>query len=480
MNRLVATLWKITRAHWGITLLVVVTVLLAGGMARLVIWPGYKNPISRMSTSRLGYVALMRQQGKPFPVTTARVEKRTLERRFLGEGLVRSEPIQVPVIPMARIQRVYVQEGQRVEKGQLLAELDNSRARIKVDAAKTAIEIAEAELERTRIGSAYVLDQERPERDEIRLSEFEDEAAIKAELARMQRKLYKQKAVSKVDVLVSGLEAVQARSKWKQTAWALRVATAGKQHSLRIAESAIQEGKLALAHREHELQDYKIYAPADGIIERCLIHEGEYNQDPGKPAFLIASGVWFDAYMDQTAIGKFHVGDSAEVQLEAFAGRTLKGRVTRIHPVVSFNLGGPETNRPIRPLGTGAPEWPATFTVQIEMDASELPLVPGLTGFARVQTSREGLAVPRSAVVSVSADKAMVFRLLTADSYQLCEVSTGFDSDGWVELCSGLQLGDEVIVSGHEILELGDRIVVSARAQGPQQVQQTVTELVHR
>lgn len=460
---LIYPLWPLLRAfrrQWGMLTCMLVTIALAGALGALVIWPGYRDPSSRMYTSRLGYARVLRAQNKPFPVTTVRPEQRAVSAVFLGEGLVQSEPVQVPVIPMSRIVRVHVEEGDRVTKGQLLAELDDTRARIKIEAARAAIKTAQAELERTRIGSAYVLDQERPERDKIRLEECEEEASIKTELARISESLLQQNVVSRGDYLKHKLDAVQATSRLKQTRWAFDVAQAGRQHSLLIAESAIAEAELALAHRLHEIADYKIYAPADGIIERCLIHAGEYNQDPGKPAFLIASGTWFNAYLDQTAIGQFEVGVEAEVYLEAFPGQTIAGRITKIHPVVSYNLGGPETNRPIRPLGTGAPEWPATFSVQIELERFAGPLVPGLTGFARITTSRRGIAVPRGAVQSVSASKGIVF-VVQGQEYEPREVSLGFSSDGWMEIRAGLTVVDTVIADGHQVLEPGDRIKVT-------------------
>ena len=97
--------------------------------------------------------------------------------------------------------------------------------------------------------------------------------------------------------------------------------------SVVIAESAVWEAELALKHRLHELKDYQIYSIADGRIERCLVHEGEYNQDPGKPGFVIASGAWFEANFDQGAFRRLKVGDRAEVRLESAAKRVLIGKV---------------------------------------------------------------------------------------------------------------------------------------------------------
>ena len=140
-----------------------VTLILCGLTAWLLIWPAYQNPSARMYTSKLGYATVLRQSGKPFPVKTAVAVERQVTGVFLGEGLVQSEPIQVPMIAMAGIVKVHVQEGDHVKKGQLLVELDDTRIKLKIEAAAAALETARAEQERVKVGSVNILLDERPE-----------------------------------------------------------------------------------------------------------------------------------------------------------------------------------------------------------------------------------------------------------------------------------------------------------------------------
>lgn len=443
-----------------ITTLCAMTAFIVGVMVYRIVKPGYTNPLSRMSTSKLGYVSVMRKLGKPFPVETAVVTRREMTGRFVGEGLVRTEPIQVPVIPMARILRVHAHEGQWVKKGQLLAELDDTKARIKIEACRAAIKIAENERTRADIGTAYVLDQERPERDKIRRARLLDEHAIREAQFRMQQELRRKGVTSEAKFLESKLALVETKHQLLEIEHQLDKAERGRVHSMEIAAAAIEESTLSLQHRLAEIKDYKIFAPCDGLIERCLIHEMEYNQDPGKPAFLMASGQWFEAYLDQTAIDQFQVGDAAAIRLEARPGTVYSGRVNKIHPFVSYNLGGPETSRPIRPLGTGAPEWPATFCIEIEFNNRGQTTVPGLTGFARIESKRETLTVPRTAVTTVSGRRGFVFVMSdNGEHYELREVTLGFENQTHYEVVEGLDVKTRVVSEGHEILEPGDRIV---------------------
>src|SRR6266478_8656506 len=113
--------------------------------------------------------------------------------------------------------------------------------------------------------------------------------------------------------------------------------------------------------------------------------------------------------MDQRAVADLREGMEATVNLESYPGRSLSAKVERIIPIVTFNAGGPETKTPVRPLGTGSPEWPATFRVRIRLQAAGIRLAPGMTGFARlIVHHRNAVAVPRAAVSSLSAGKGVV------------------------------------------------------------------------
>jgi multidrug efflux pump subunit AcrA (membrane-fusion protein) len=445
---------------------VAVTAILAIAVVLGLIIPGYTNPSSRLYTSRFGYPELLRAQGRPFPVTTARPERRVLSRTFLGEGVVRSEPILVPIVPMGRILSVRVAEGEPVRKGQLLAEVDPNRALINLEAARWALETAKAELERTRIGSSYILKYERPKSEAIRLDAAKQSVATFDKILAMQERLTSRGYHFPLLLFEQQMNAIQLRAEARQAEFTLGMAEQGKEQSLQIGEQAVHEAELAQRLRTSELEDYRVYSPVDGVVERCLVHAGEYNQAMGRPAFLVATGAWFEAQFDQTTFGRFRVGDRAEVRLEAQSDRVYGGKIVMIYPFVSYNLGGPETDRPIRPLGTGAPEWPATYAVRIQVDdpeiSPEIPLVPGLTGFARVMLQSESLAIPREGVAAVSGGRGMAY-VVRGATFSAQGVTLGVTDGDWTGIRSGLKPDDEVIVDGHYALMPGDRITVTRR-----------------
>ncbi len=446
------------RENSWLSMTVVVSAVTGIALAITIVLPGFASPMSRISTSKFGYPSLYRKLKKPFPVPVTRITRRVLGHTALGEGLMRTEPVVVPIVPMGKVLRVLVEEGGLVKKGQLIAEIDPTRARIKADAAKAALGTARAELERVKIGSAYVLEKERPERDQIRLEAAERETVLRNERIAMDLALSNKGFGSRADIIDQKIALVELEAKIREARFNLGMSTKGVSQSLLIAESAVKEAELALEHRLVELADFKVFAIADGRIERCLVREGEYNQDPGKPGFLIASDAWFEANLDQGAYGRVLVGQKATVRLEAYPDHFFPGSVEKVNPFVNYDLGGPESTRPIRPMGTGAPEWPATFAVRIRIQSdAKRAAVPGMTGFCVIRSEREVTCVPRETVSAVTSGKGIVY-VIKGDHFEPREVTVGLIDGDWIEIRDGLTDSDELIRDGYQILEPGDRI----------------------
>jgi HlyD family secretion protein len=447
------------RGFLAFILLTAATLAAAAWMAIYVIKPAYEDPSNRTYESRYGYPALLRMRHKPFPVTTAVVEERTLTGHILGEGLVSAEPVIVPIIYPGRISRVYAKEGDSVKKGQLLAELDTALAEMQIARTKVALEKAKVELERTKIGSPVVMPKERPDVDELNMKVAQQEEDILRKLVALYEGLLQKGAISTEVVLKAKQDLAQMSGQVRTAQLDLNMSRPGRPLSIKAAQLVVDETQLTLDRELQEIKDYKIYAIDDGVVDHLLVHDGEYNHGNGAPAFSLAVGRWFQAHIDQTAIGRFQEGTPVDVRLEAYPGRVFSGRVEKIKPIVTYNQGGPEANRPIRPLGTGSPEWPATFEAKIVLEGKLPDIVPGLSGFAEVRMEHHGAAVPSGSLASVSAGKGIAY-VVDGDGFKTQPVVLGMEADGWTEILSGLSPGTEIIATGHEVLEPGDKIAI--------------------
>ncbi|MDQ8189566.1 HlyD family secretion protein [Roseibacillus persicicus] len=459
---LFSSLGGLLRASRGVLIALVCLGFATILLAVFVLKPAYQNPGAKMYDSGLGYASLMRKLGKPFPVVTAEVRTRTFTRAMLAEGVCTAEPFLVPIVPMAKVTAVHVKEGDFVTAGTPLLELDNTKAQIKLESARLALKTSQAELERVRVGSAYVLAQERPDREKINVEATRQRAEQATEKVEHYRNAAKKGLIARTTLLEAEREFTDAIQERELSLLFLKMSEKGVKQSQSIAENAVKDAEEAVKHREAEMDDYVTIAPVDGIIERVLMRPGEYNQDAGKPGFVIASGLWFEGYFDQSDFAWVKQKLTGKAFLESYPGRELPVSVSRIVPVISFNEGGPEINRPLRPRGTGAPEWAATFAAQLSFDElqDDIALAPGMTGFARIESSRESLAVPRQALLSISAGRAIV-QLLDEEGQRVPrEVGVGLIDDVAAEILSGLESGDRVISEGHWGLKTEDEIEI--------------------
>ncbi len=443
------------REYRGSLLLGAATTALGLYFTAAVIIPAYREPSTRTYPSKFGYPALLRKTGHPLPVTTVAAELRTITGFVMGEGMMASESVLVPIIPMDRIVAVHVEEGQRVKKGDLLIELDPAAVQIKIDSARITIATAKAELERVRIGSAYALSQERPQKNEINANAAANDMALHSEKIRMTEDLARRGVISKKDLIDAKLTLTESERQLKMAQIELGMAEKGATQSEVIAQNVVEEAENTLRQRIKDLSDYQVRAPIDGVVERVLVHAGEFNPEPGKPSIVLAAGGWFEAHVDQAALNRVQIGDRVDVRLQALTGQIVEGRVKSIIPIVSYSVSGTPT---ARATATSTPEWPSTFRVRVELEPlKKFAFAPGMTGFAKFSLGRESIAVPQAAVTSLSAGSGVV-HVVEAGHHAARQVRYGATSDGWTEILDGVSLGDQVIVEGHQFLEPQDRI----------------------
>jgi HlyD family secretion protein len=449
---------------WGNRMLIIfvaitVAILAAGAF---VLWPAYINPESRIYTTGLGYLRVQRLLGIKLHAEAEHPVWHDFETPRLGEGTIQCNFYNVPVVPLARVSALHVEEGDKVEAGQLLAELDDTAAVLSLKSAQLSVDTAMAEQRRVEAGSTNQLQAERPEKDRISVEGLAD--VVRAAQARvdMFQKLQGNGGGSRLELVNAEMELAAARTNCNQARFNAGMSAEGLPQSKQIAVNAIAEAKNILQQRQEAIKYYRITAPASGIIDRVLIRDGEYNQGAGNPGFIIASGLWFEANLDQQAVEEIHEGMDATVNLEAYAGVSFRATVERVVPIVAFRAGGPETNHPVRALGTGSPEWPATFKVRLHVETDAAKLAPGMTGFARVICHRQkALAIPRGAVTTVSAGKGVVRTVDAFGHHTAVLVSLGTMDDRFVEITGGLDSSDWVLTRNPRFLRDEDKLDIT-------------------
>ncbi|HEY4815080.1 MAG TPA: efflux RND transporter periplasmic adaptor subunit, partial [Chthoniobacterales bacterium] len=446
--------------------------VIAGGVifaaGAFVLWPAYTNPESRLYSSVIGFSKVQRFLGLPMEAEAGRPVPHDFESPVLGEGTMQCDFYNVPVVPTARIKVLKVEEGDEVKQGQVLAELDETQALIDLNSAELAVSSAKAQLQRVEAGSVNTMQAERPEQDKVNLAGFEKILNYAQGKVAMCKKMEQDGSGSRLELINAETELANAELNYEQAKVSAGMSNQGQPQSRVIATNAVNDAQNLLRQKQEALRYFKVTAPADGIIDRVLVRDGEFNQDTGNTGFIIASGMWFEANLDQRSVADLQEGMDATVNLEAYIGRSFSAKVERIIPIVTFDAGGPVTKTPVRPLGTGTPEWPATFKIRLQMEDAGVKLAPGMTGFTRIAKHRRALAISRRAVLFLSAGKGVVRVVDDSNHLVSTSVSLGESDDQFVEITGGVGVSNWVLINNPGFLRDNDRIHVTRLAASQQ------------
>ncbi len=286
---------------------------------------------------------------------------------------------------MGAVTRAHVQEGDRVKRGQVLAEIDEAQARTSMDRAQAAVESAAHEARAA-----------------------EADSMLGASTLKRYQELLDKKAVS-----LQEFDEVRAR------------AQASAAHR-EMAHSGQAQAKAALAQARTMLEYTRIRAPFDGVVTDKRIEAGAMAV-PGVPLLTVERAGRFrlEAAVDESKLRFIRKGQSATVKLDAL-DRQLEGKVSEIVPA--------------------ADAASRSFVVKVELPASS-DLHSGLFGRAFfVHGERQSLLVPATAVVErgqlqgiyvVGSDRTVALRYVTL----------GRAAGDRVEVLSGLQPGDTLVVA---------------------------------
>lgn len=239
------------------------------------------------------------------------------------------------------IDKVLVQEGAAVKRGELIATLDDRRY-------AAALAQAAGQMRSQQQGLAKLLAGSRPE--EIAQAKATMEAlrstaendGVNYRRAEMLARNGAATARQRDDAKAAFAAATQQYEAARQ-AYALAVA-GPRQEDIAAARAAYEAAQAAVALARRELADTRLYAPSDGIVENRILEPGDI-ASPTTPVYTIAlmSPLWVRAYVGETDIGKIALGMPAEVTTDSFPGQIYRGWIGFISPTAEFTPKTVET-----------------------------------------------------------------------------------------------------------------------------------------
>lgn len=422
-----------------LVLLVVVPLGIIGFLAITIVLPALKNPESRSYSSDMGYPAQQRKAGKPIKVETAVVSQQPIDDSVSASGeSVALQEVELQPLVSGSVAKVYVQEGDRVTKGQPLIELNKEMFENMADTARNNIAISEVGLQ-----SIEQAAQEQIASLETNVQSLKGRVAIFDTKLAQSEILVKEGALSRFQLAdTEDLYLIRKRDLYT----AERELDRTRNDLARQAESLelkLKNDRITLQNALINLERTVIYAPNNALVSQINIHSGEVANLNTK-LMTLTQDIVFKAYIDQARLNTVKVGNQATVRFVAYPGKTYTGQVIRLNPTVETNptQGKAGANR--------------QFTYSVWIRVQNLEMAPGLQGYVQFDQGRKSMVIPESAVVHLSAGEGMVM-LAEAGIAVVRKVKLGRTVDGQREVLDGLTLGDRVVLSPRT-LNPGDKL----------------------
>jgi HlyD family secretion protein len=405
-------------------------------------------------------------------VATGKAVQQDLVATVSGTGQIKPlTQVNLGATAFGRITHLYVKEGDHVKAGQLVATVESQQPASQVDAQTATIAA-----NKTTVDS-YVA-------AEKTASAAVDEA--KADLVQKRfdieryEQLYKEQLVAKQDYDA------------KKAAYDVDVATLAQREAALAqakaqtasARSQVNQSVAMLHGNDYQLGLTESRAPFDALVTNIPVHENEtvvvgIQNAEGSTLMTLAnmSVITAEVKVDETDIVNVKLGQPADITIDAFPGRVLKGHVTEVGDQALLRTTGVATSQ-----STTGTEEAKDFKVVVTLDNPPDDLRPGLSCNAKITTANKPnvLTVPIQALVerdlnteqslyknhgkeSEGGASAATKPVDTQGVYLLVHdgngmrvrfvpVTTGVVGSTDIEVLSGLKSGDEIVTGRYKIL----------------------------
>ncbi|MCH7549557.1 MAG: efflux RND transporter periplasmic adaptor subunit [Candidatus Krumholzibacteriota bacterium] len=377
----------------------------------------------------LGAVMALRGGGdESLSVQTAMVTREKIVQKVTATGKIQPKTqVKISADVSAKITKLAVVEGQWVEKGQFLVELDRERYLAQVESAEASLRSAQA-----------------------------NAAVVRETMAKAEKDFTRSK-----ELVAQNLES-QAAYDDKEAAYRVEVS---RYASL---QSQTEQAQAVLKQTRDDLSKTIMYAPMAGTISDLNKEQGEIaigSQFQEDVILIISDLSEMEAQVnvDENDIVSIAIDQMSEIEVDALLDQVLVGVVYEI--ANSANVGG-----------EGSSDQKTEFEIKISITDPPKTLRPGMTASADVftKTNENALSVPIQSVAVRTVDQLTMAdedpsdaeARYTADRDGFVEVvfciedgkaiakqvKTGIQSDELIEILEGLEEGDEVVTGSYRAI----------------------------
>lgn len=235
-----------------------------------------------------------------------------------------------------RLAQVAVEEGDRVQPGQVLAVLDTRTLALQADQAAAQLRAQEENLRRLKNGARPAEIAQARSRLAAARADAQRARREQARLERIATASSGAVSVQDVDRARSTARVAQAAVKERQDALAL-VQEGARREEIDAADAQVAAARAQLALLRHQLAQGDLRAPVKAVVRSRLLEPGDM-ASPQRPvlALAVTSPKWARIYVDESSLGQVKPGQAAQLSVDSMPERTLAGKIGYISSVAEF------------------------------------------------------------------------------------------------------------------------------------------------
>ena len=359
-------------------------------------------------------------------VQTEKVARRSIQSSVLASGkLVHEQEVKLTTEEIGRVTAIFVEEGARVTKGQLVLQIDDQRLRSAVEQNQASARVQEIAIQRQQLQVQNL----RTQWD--RMKGLHDKKLIDDD---------------RFATSTNGLDIAEV--------------------DLRSSRETLSQVRALLDQAQDRLTKTRVYSPIDGVVTSLDIKVGETaisssTNIPGSNLMTIANpgSIHTEVNVDEADIANVAVGQKARIFAIAYPELPVEGIVDSI--AVSAKVATGQQGQ--------------SFAVKIRLvDPEKITLRPGMTCRAEIFTATQNdvIATPIQAIqveedLSAATSERHVF-VVHGNRAARVSVEIGLSDDTYQEVKTGLAGTDDVIVGPERVLRAlkdGDRVIVKKKGE---------------
>jgi HlyD family secretion protein len=358
--------------------------------------------------------------GSAVAVQVEALAPRSIQSSVLASGrLMHEEEAQLSTEEIGKVTAIYVEEGDRVERDQLLLQIDDQRHRATVEQNEAMVRVQEIAIQRQELQVENIRTQWNRMRELHARDLIDDDSFVTA---------------------TNNLEIAEV--------------------DLRSSRESLSQARAQLEQAEDRLSKTRAYSPINGMVTSLDIKVGETavsssTNIPGSSLMTIANpeSIVTEVNVDEADIANIEIGQAARIFAIAYPDKPVDGVVDSIAVSAKVAEGAQGLS----------------FSVKIRLlNPETITLRPGMSCRAEIFTATRDdvLAAPIQAILveeDLAADRTERYVFVNrAGTATRVDVGIGLSDDTYQEITSGLSAGDEVVIGPNRVLralEDGDGIV---------------------